>query len=259
MPKIVSWNVNSLRARFERVEEYLLKHDPDILCLQETKCKDDNFPEFDIRVLGYDVCHYGLSQYNGVAIISKENQSDVVVGIDNENDPYIADGRVIRADVKNITVLSVYAPNGRDVENEHYEKKLAWYDHFHEYIQKLKEVKKNIVIVGDFNVAPRNDDVWDIDNFPLTTHVTDKERSKVEALLNLGFVDTFRHLHPDDEGFTFWDYRGSDLISNKGMRIDLALVSDSLIPSIQELSVDRESRLGEKPSDHAAIVLDLKE
>lgn len=255
--RIVSWNVNSLRARYARVEDYLTSNEPDVLCLQETKCKGDNFPEFDFRVLGYDVCHYGLSQYNGVAIISKSNLEEISAGIENENDPYIGDGRVIRADIEGLTVVSVYAPNGRDVTSEHYEKKLQWYDHFTDYIERLTRAKSDIVIVGDFNIAPSDEDVWDVNDFPLTTHITDKERSKLEALLGMGFVDSFREKYPKDEGFTFWDYRGSDFLANKGMRIDLGLVSSSLSGTINDVRVDRESRMGEKPSDHAALIVEL--
>lgn len=254
---IVTWNVNSLRARYERVVDFLDTHDVDVMCIQETKCKDDNFPEFDLRTLGYDVCHYGLSQYNGVAIISKEPHKNVVAGLNNNDDPYINDGRVIRCDVGEISLICVYVPNGRDVDSEHYEMKLRWYGMFVEYLRDVLTTNKNVVVVGDFNIAPTDEDVFDINELPLTTHITRRERNCLREVLDVGFVDSYRHLYPTEQGFTFWDYRGGNFHLNRGMRIDLCLVSHSLAGYIKEVSVDRDSRKGEKPSDHAAVLLRL--
>lgn len=256
--KIVTWNVNSLRARFERVKEFLESHpDVDVLVLQETKCKDDNFPELDIRMLGYDVVHYGLSQYNGVAIISKEDLKVPTFSLGIDNDPYIKDGRVISADVNGITIVSVYCPNGRDIESEHYQFKLEWFDMLHTYLNNHLEKNKNVVVLGDFNITPKDKDVYDISKVQMTTHVTQKERDKLKNLFDLGFVDSYRHLYPNGEGFTYWDYRNGDFNNNRGLRIDLALVSKALKTKIKEVEVLRESRIGDSPSDHAALLLEL--
>lgn len=256
--KIVTWNVNSLRARFERVKEFLELHpEVDVLVLQETKCKDDNFPELDIRMLGYDVVHYGLSQYNGVAIISKEDLIEPSWSLGIDNDPYIKDGRVISAIVNGITIVSVYCPNGRDIESEHYEWKLEWFDHLHKYLKDLLAKNENVVVLGDFNIAPEDKDVYDISKVAMTTHITQKERDKLTNLYKLGFVDAYRHLYSDGEGFTYWDYRNGDFNNNRGLRIDLAIVSQPLVSKIKEVEVLRESRIGDSPSDHAAMLLEL--
>ncbi len=255
--KVATWNINSLRARFERVCEFLETSQVDVLLIQETKCKDDNFPEFDIRTLGYDVSHYGLSQYNGVAIISKSQQKNTTFGLGSESDPYIADARILKSEIEGISFVSVYAPNGRDVTSEHYKYKLDWYDLFADYAKNLIETNEQIVIAGDLNIAPTDKDVWDIKEFPLSTHVTDLERNKYQSLLSLGLTDAFDLRYPSDEGFTFWDYRGGDFHKNKGMRIDFFLVSDALKNNISDVYVERESRKGSKPSDHAALIMEL--
>lgn len=226
--------------------------------MQETKCKDDNFPEFNIRTSGFDVCHYGLSQYNGVSILSKDPIKNISLGMDNARDPYIDDARLIKGDIDGITFVSVYAPNGRDRTSEHFEKKLDWYNNFIDYASTVLQNNPRTIITGDLNIAPHDSDVWDINEFPLTTHVTQEERAKFQALCDIGFTDAFRHLYPTDRSFTFWDYRGGDFHQNKGMRIDFFLVSKDLVENIKGISVDRDSRKGEKPSDHAALILDLE-
>ena len=256
--KIVSWNVNSLRARFERVKEFLENNaDVDVLLLQETKCQDKNFPELDLRMLGYDVVHLGLSQYNGVAILSKEDLTNPKFGFEVDTDPYVKDGRIISAEVNGITVISVYCPNGRDIESEHYEMKLEWFDILKNHLQELLKINPNIVVLGDFNITPADEDVFDITKVQMTTHITTKERDKLTSILNLGFVDAYRELYPEGEGFTYWDYRGGDFNNNRGLRIDLAYVSESLKSRIKEVEVSRESRIGDSPSDHAALILEL--
>ena len=255
--KIASWNVNSLRARFERVKEFLeLNDDIDVLLLQETKCQDKNFPEFDIRILGYDVAHYGLSQYNGVCIISKEDLIDVKIGLNTTEDPYINDGRIISATVNGITIVSVYCPNGRDIDSEHYEMKLKWFDLLKEELQKLLIENEKVIVMGDFNIVPTDADVYDISKITMTTHVTKKEREKLSAILELGFIDSYRCLYPKGEGFTYWDYRNGDFNNNRGLRIDLGLISNTLVNRLKDVSVSRESRIGDSPSDHACIILE---
>jgi exodeoxyribonuclease III len=256
--KIVSWNVNSLRARFERVKEFLdTNKDINILLLQETKCQDKNFPEFDIRILGYDVAHYGLGQFNGVAVIAKSDLQEVNSGFDNDQDPYVNDGRIISCLIDGITYISVYCPNGRDIDSEHYEMKLNWFELLYSHLKELLKTTDEIVIMGDFNIAPRDEDVYDIEKFVSTTHTTKREREALENIIGLGFIDAYRELYPDVEGFTYWDYRNGDFNNNRGLRIDLALVSESLKPRIRNFTISRESRIGDSPSDHAAIILEL--
>ncbi len=254
MTRIVTWNVNSLRARQERVEEWLADVAPDVVLLQETKLADDAFPTLAFESLGYSAAHYGQGQWNGVAILSKVGLDDVVVNFADgiEPDP---DARIITATCGGLRVSSVYVPNGRSLEDPHYEYKLSWLERLHAHLREQSSTE--IVVGGDFNIAPDDRDVWDPAKVNGATHVSQPERDRLQALLDLGLVDVFRQRHDADRVYSWWDYRRGDFHQGRGMRIDLVLCSSSVANDVEWAVVDRNARKGKQPSDHAPVIVDL--
>jgi exodeoxyribonuclease III len=257
--RIATWNVNSLKARQDRVEEWLGYAKPDVVCLQETKLSDDAFPLLSYQALGYDSVHHGQGQWNGVAILSRVGIGDVTTGFDEEHvDPYEGDARIVAATCGGVRVVTVYVPNGREVGTEFYERKLAWLDALHDWLTATTSPADDLVVLGDFNVAPEDRDVWSPQAFVGATHVTEPERAAVRRLCEWGMVDVFRRCHPDDDGlFSYWDYRRGDFHEHRGMRIDLAYVTEPLVDRIRWSLVDRFARKGKLPSDHAPLFLDI--
>jgi exodeoxyribonuclease-3 len=255
--RIATWNVNSLKARQERVEEWLTYARPDVLCMQETKLGDDAFPHLAFSALGYDSVHHGQGQWNGVAILSRVGIDDVTTGFADLADPYEGDARVLAATCAGIRVVSVYVPNGREVATEFYERKLAWLGILHDWIAAHETPDRDLAVLGDFNVAPDDRDVWSTAAFAGSTHVTDPERAAVARLREWGLVDAFRHCYDDERLFTYWDYRQGAFHQHRGMRIDLALVTRPLAGRITWSVVDRNARKGKAPSDHAPLVVDF--
>ena len=255
--RIATWNVNSLKARQERVEEWLGYAHPDVLCLQETKLSDDAFPHLAYSALGYDSVHHGHNQWNGVAILSKVGIEAVTTGFDEGIvDPYEGDARLLAATCGGVRVVSVYVPNGREVGTEFYERKLEWFGLLHDWIAANESPDRDIAVLGDFNVAPEDRDVWSVKAFAGATHVTAPERAAVARLHEWGFVDAFRHCYDDDRLFTYWDYRAGAFHQHRGMRIDLALVSELLAERITWAVIDRNARKGKLPSDHAPLFVE---
>jgi exodeoxyribonuclease-3 len=255
--RIATWNVNSLKVRIPRVEEWLSYAQPDILCMQETKLSDTNFPHMAFSALGYESVHHGSGQWNGVAILSKVGIEDPVNGFYEglEADP---DTRLITATCGGVRVSSVYVPNGRAVDSDHYRYKLSWLDRLRSHLEHTADPDQPVVVSGDFNVAPEDRDVWDPAAFEGSTHVTKPEREAVARLEDWGLQDAFRLLYPDtDQLFTYWDYRAGDFHNHRGMRIDLMLVSKPLAEHVQWGLVDRNARKGKLPSDHAPLVIDF--
>ena len=255
--RIATWNVNSLKARMPRVEEWLAYAQPDILCMQETKLSDAAFPHMAFSALGYDSVHHGSGQWNGVAILSRIGVEDPVNGFCEglDADP---DTRLITATCGGIRVSSVYVPNGRSVGSDHYEYKLSWFDRLRRHLDATADPDTPVVVSGDFNVAPEDRDVWDAAAFVGATHVTPAERDAVTRLENWGLQDAFRLLYPDtDRLYTYWDYRAGDFHQHRGMRIDLMLVSKPLAEHVTWGLVDRNARKGKLPSDHAPLVIDF--
>jgi len=257
--RIATWNVNSLKARLPRVEEFLGYADVDVLCLQETKLADKNWPALTFQELGYESVHYGQGQWNGVAILSRVGISDPSTGFgDDHVDPYEGDARVLVATCAGVRVTSVYVPNGREVGTEFYERKLHWLSSMYDWVNAQYKPTDAMVITGDFNVAPEDRDVWDPKKFVGATHVTEPERKAVTRLEEWGFVDTFRKVYPDaDRLYTYWDYRAGDFHQHRGMRIDLMLATKPVADRVEWAVVDRNARKGTGPSDHAPLIVQL--
>jgi exodeoxyribonuclease-3 len=249
--------VNSLKARMPRVEDWLAYADADIVCLQETKMADATFPAMAFQSLGYEAAHHGDGRWNGVAILSRVGLDDVILGF-CEGLEADRDTRLISARCGGVRVNSVYVPNGRSVGSEHYEYKLAWLAKLRDHLDATTSPDDQVVVMGDFNVAPEDRDVWDPKAFAGSTHVTAPERAAVQALTNWGLEDAFRLLYQQDRLYTYWDYRAGDFHQHRGMRIDLALVSKSLAERVAWAIVDRNARKGKLPSDHAPLVIDIE-
>ena len=257
--RLATWNVNSLNKRLPRVEEWLEIAAPDVLCLQETKLADDAFPQLTFEALGYEVAHHGQGQWNGVAILSKVGLTKVTSGFEDLVDPYEGDARLLTAECGGIRMISVYVPNGREVGSDFYERKLAWFGCLREWLAATYSPDVPLAIVGDFNVAPEDRDVWSPKAFVGSTHVTEPERAAVAALEEWGLVDAFRSVYDQDGLFTYWDYRRGDFHQHRGMRIDLALVTQPVADRVTWALVDRNARKGKLPSDHAPLVIDLRD
>ena len=255
--RLATWNVNSLNARMPRVEEWLAYAQPDVLCLQETKLADASFPSMVFQALGYESAHHGDGRWNGVAILSKVGIDDVVPGF-CEGVEADRDTRLISARCGGIRINSVYVPNGRSVGSEHYEYKLEWLGKLRDHLTNTTSPDDAVAVMGDFNVAPDDRDVWDPKAFRGSTHVTEPERAAVRALHEWGLEDAFRLIYDQDRLYTYWDYRAGDFHQHRGMRIDLALVSKKVAENVRWAVVDRNARKGKQPSDHAPLVIDVE-
>lgn len=256
--RLATWNVNSLKARLPRVEEWLPESGADVVCLQETKLSDDAFPALTFGALGYESVHHGEGRWNGVAILSRVGIADVTTGFGPDlADPYEGDARVLAATCGGIRVVSVYVPNGREVDSEFYARKLEWLSRLRDWLAATASPSDPLAMLGDFNVAPEDRDLWSPKAFEGATHVTEAERAAVAALEQWGLVDAFRVVYPQDQLFTYWDYRRGDFHQHRGMRIDLVLVTEPLVRRVTWALVDRNARKGQGPSDHAPVVVDL--
>jgi exodeoxyribonuclease-3 len=250
MMKIVSWNINSLRKRQERLLAWLGATQPDVVCLQETKCTDDQFPVLDLKAAGYHSAFHGQKSYNGVAIISKIEPSKVRATLcDEEEDPQ---ARVIAATISGLRVYSIYAPNGQEVGSPAYDYKMRWYERLRNCLQQ-ENADQPLVVCGDFNVAPKDEDIYDPELWRGAIMCSDGERKAFDDLCAIGLVDTLRLHHPEPGLFSWWDYRMLAFPKNRGLRIDAILASKSLAPRCTAAGIDREMRKGKEPSDHAPV------
>ncbi len=283
--RIATWNVNSLKARLEKVEWWLERAAPDVLLMQETKLSDDDAPVLPFRMLGYELLHHGEGRWNGVAIASRVGIEDAVAnfgdgplrgggsGIDagggavgapgasgaDDFDPF-DEARMVSAVCGGVRLVSVYAPNGRVVDSPWYAGKLRWFERLSRWLAETQDPAAPLVIGGDFNVAPADDDVWNAAAAHGGTHVSEPERDAFRALLAWGLTDTWRVANPGLRRFTWWDYRAGNFQRNEGMRIDHLLASAPAAARVVAVEVDREARKGTPtPSDHAPLVLDLDE
>jgi exodeoxyribonuclease-3 len=252
--RIATWNVNSLTARLPRVEEWIRYAQPDVLCLQETKQADAAFPTDAFAELGYETAHHGDGRWNGVALISRVGLTNVATGMGSAHDDQ--GSRLIAADCGGVRVVSVYVPNGRSLDSEHYPAKLAWLGGLRALLEETTSPDRPVAVCGDFNVAPDDRDVWDPTEFEGMTHVSQPERDALADLESWGLVDVFRRLYPDDKLFSWWDYRGGSFHRHRGMRIDLILVTEVLAARTTYGLIDRNARKGEKPSDHTPVFID---
>jgi len=252
--RIATWNVNSLTARWDRVEEWIRLREPDVLCLQETKQDDAKFPFDGFASLGYESVHHGEGRWNGVAIVSRIGLEDARKGFGTEDDE--AGSRIVAATCGGITVMSCYVPNGRALDDPHYEIKLRWLDRLSEFIGPSDD-HRELVAAGDFNVAPCDADVWDPSALAGMTHVSVAERERIDALISSGLEDVVRSHHSEGGNFSWWDYRNGSFHRGWGMRIDLVLCSARISQQVHTAWIDRDARKGPKPSDHAPVVVDL--
>lgn len=246
---VATWNVNSLTARWPRVEAWLLEKHPDVLLVQETKQTDEKFPFADLQALGYESAHCGQGQWNGVAIMSKIGLEGVTRGL-GDGDP---EARLIGATCGGVQFYSSYIPNGRALDNPHYQYKLQWLEKLRALLAS-RDLTKHVIVGGDFNVAPTDLDCYDPSAFVGATHVSEPERAALRALEATGLVDLTRALHPDEPCFSWWDYRNGSFRRAWGLRIDLLLVDQALREHATASYVDREARKGDKPSDHAPVL-----
>lgn len=255
--RFATWNVNSLKARLARVEEWLADVQPDVLCMQETKLADDAFPALTFAALGYDSVHHGQGQWNGVAILSKVGIDDVVPNFSPATGDPDPDARVITARCGGVLVCDVYVPNGRSLDNPHFEYKLAWLDQLRRHLDAVASSDDDVIVAGDFNIAPEDIDVYDPAKFVGATHTSPPERERLQALLDWGLVDVFRTHHQAGQLYSWWDYRAGDFHQGRGLRIDLALASASVAARTEFAIIDRNARKGQSPSDHAPVILDI--
>jgi exodeoxyribonuclease III len=266
--RIATWNVNSLKARLEKVTWWLERAKPDVLLMQETKLADAEAPAAVFNQAGYALAHHGEGRWNGVAIASRLGIDQVVTNFgeplrpavtpDVADDEPLAEARMISAECGGVRVISVYAPNGRIVGSPFYEAKLAWFDRLARWLEQAVDRNAPVVLGGDLNVAPKDEDVWDPTACHGGTHVSGPERQAFARLLSGGLVDAYRLRHPEPGRYTWWDYRAGNFHKNFGMRIDHLLVSAPLKDRVVWAEIDREARKGKPiPSDHAPLVVDI--
>lgn len=256
--RIATWNVNSIRARAERVLAWLERSDTDVLLVQETKVKDELFPSLLFEAAGYEVAFHGLNQWNGVAIISRVGIADVERGFADQptwGDPPAAEARAIGATCAGLRLWSVYVPNGRTLADPHYEYKLDWLAALRAEAERWSAAGTPLALLGDWNVAPLDEDVWDIAVFDEATHVSAPEREAFAAFDKAGLVEVTRDHAPGK--YTYWDYQRLRFPRNEGMRIDFAWANPALAERVQRVWIDRDERKGKGASDHVPVVLEL--
>ena len=260
--RIATWNVNSIRSRIGRVEAFLQRQQVDVLALQETKARLDQWPLMGLEAIGYEVAAVGHDQWNGVAIVSRVGIEDVQQGFESMpayGDPPVVEARAMGATCGGVRVWSLYVPNGRKVGDPHLDYKLDWMRALREDAQRwlADDPDLQVALTGDWNVAPRDEDVFDIAQFAKSTHVTPPERAAFQTVVDAGYADVVRPLHPGPDVYTYWDYYRQRFERNRGMRIDFLLGSPALEGRVTGAFVDREARAGTGASDHAPVVVDL--
>jgi exodeoxyribonuclease III len=260
--RLATWNVNSIRARAERVVGWLQRAEIDVLAMQETKTRDEQFPYMSFEAAGYEVHHLGFSQWNGVAIASRVGLTDVATefeGMPHWGEPLAAEARALGATCDGVRVWSLYVPNGRALGDPHLAYKLDW-------LAKLRgaaaawlaaDPQAQIALCGDWNVAPLDEDVWDMAAFADSTHVSPPERAAFDAVVGAGFADVVRPHTPGPGVYTYWDYTQLRFPRKEGMRIDHVLASPALEARVKDASIERNERKGKQPSDHAPVVVEI--
>ena len=265
--RIATWNINSIRTRIDRVAEWLQASDIDVLALQETKCRDDQFPEAALADIGYEVAHHGLSQWNGVALVSRLGLSDITVGFDGMpgfakdhdgiGEPPL-EARAIGATVAGVRLWSLYVPNGRALDDPHFDYKLRWLEALRGAMKTEMAQHEQLAIMGDFNIAPFDADCGDPRMVPgLSTHVSPVERSSFAEFDQIGLTDCVRPSVPT--GFTYWDYKNLAFPRDEGLRIDFILGSRGFSDAVTDAYIDRDQRKGEQPSDHVPVVVEIRD
>jgi exodeoxyribonuclease-3 len=257
--RIASWNVNSVRSRLEQLTAWLARSSPDVLCMQETKVEDELFPHAAFAELGYHVVATGQKTYNGVAIAVKRGVAVEDVILELPGNAADEQRRLIAATVAGVRIIDVYVPNGQAIGAEAYAYKLAWLDRLRTYLEAEVVRSPELLVCGDFNIAPEPVDVWDPPRWEGNVLFSPVERAALKRLLGVGLVDVYRRLHEGETGlYSWWDYRMSGFRKNRGLRIDLGLATPSLAARCREATIDKRPRELDKPSDHAPLVLDFE-
>ncbi len=257
MTSIATWNVNSIKARLPNVLAWLKAAGPDVVLLQELKCIDDNFPRLEIEELGYNVATHGQKTYNGVAILSKAPIEDVMVGLPGDKKDEQA--RYLEATINGLRIASIYLPNGNPIKTEKFTYKLAWMDRLIKHAEGLLASEQPVVLGGDYNVIPQDEDVWDPRAFAKDALAQPESRGRFRTLLNLGYTEALRALHREPQLYTFWDYQGGGWDNDHGLRIDHFLLSPQAADRLEACEVDREPRGKAKASDHTPVVCRLRD
>ena len=260
--RIATWNVNSIRSRVDRVTAWLERSDCDVLAIQETKANASQFPVERLTALGYEVAHHGLSQWNGVAIVSRIGLADVEVGfpdMPSYGEPPTAEARAVGATCGGVRIWSLYVPNGRALGDPHLAYKLDWLERLRRAAGGWlsEDPGAQIALMGDWNIAPQDEDVWDMTVFAHSTHVSAPERAAFQAIVDAGYSDVTRAHTPGPGVYTYWDYTQLSFPKRHGMRIDFALGSPALSSRVEGAAIDREERKGKGASDHAPVIVDL--
>ena len=255
--KVATWNVNSIRTRLERALRWLEREAPDVLCLQELKYTEENFPFESLSEAGYTSVVHGQKTYNGVAILSRTEPSDVERGFGDGVEDEQA--RMISARVAGVRILSLYVPNGSEVGSEKYAYKLEWLQRLREYLERACQPSEPLLLCGDFNVAPDDLDVAQPENWNETVLCHSEVRAALARILDWGLVDSFRQRHPQEVAYTWWDYRNLGFPRNEGLRIDHILTTEPLSRRCVDVVIDRNERKGKQPSDHAPLYLILED
>ncbi len=254
--KLVTWNVNSIRQRLERLLALLARHAPDVVCLQETKVIDADFPAEVLRAAGYASAFAGQKSYNGVAILSKLEAADIACGFRDGGDDEQA--RLLAATIAGVRVICAYVPNGQSVGSDKYAYKLEWLERLRKLLEREADPARPLALVGDFNVAPADADVHDPEAWRGQVLCSDAERAALARLLDWGLIDSFRKHYPERVAFTWWDYRELGFPKNRGLRIDHVLLTRPLVEKLEDVVIDREERKGKGASDHAPVLAVLK-
>jgi len=253
--KIATWNVNSMKVRLPHVLEWLTAHSPDVLMLQEIKQLTEMFPQDELAAAGYTSLANGQKTYNGVAVISKEEPQDPDLELPGLDDPQ---RRVLAVTIGGVRVINLYVPNGSEVGSEKYQYKLGWLRALRDYLAAQLEKYDNLVVLGDFNIAPADEDVYDPEKWGEAILCSPLERAALSDLLDLGLADVFRKFDQPEKSFSWWDYRAAMFRRNAGLRIDLILTSDPMTKRCTASYIDREPRTWERPSDHAPVVAEFE-
>ncbi len=252
--KLATWNVNSLKVRLSQVIDWLEVNQPDVLCLQETKLQDMNFPQDEIAAVGYQSAFIGQKTYNGVAILSKQTGNEIVTAIPDFDD---VQKRVIAATYGDIRVICIYVPNGDNIESEKYSYKLRWLPALNQWLQNELVNYTKLVLLGDFNIAPDDRDIYDPEAWRGKVLCSQPERDAFHQLINLGLVDSFSLFNQPDKTYTWWDYRMMAFRRNRGARIDHIMLSSELAGTCTAFIIDKAVRKLERPSDHAPVMVAL--
>jgi exodeoxyribonuclease-3 len=254
--KIATWNVNSIRKRLDRVIPWLAEHQPDVLCMQETKVEDEAFPRAEIEAAGYHVLCHGQKTYNGVALLTREPAHDPVRGFgDSVQDPQ---ARFLMASVGHVKVGTVYVPNGQEVGSEKFRYKLDWLARWRQWLDAHADRGAEVAFCGDLNVAPEDRDVYDPVGWKDQILCHPDERAALTEVCCWGLADAFRQLHQEAGVYSWWDYRQLGFPKNRGLRIDMILCSPALASRLVRVAIDRDARKGKDPSDHAPVIAEFK-